>query len=237
MWPLLEKGDTVLVHSSIMRSLLKFRTPVRMIESLLDAVGERGTVVFPVFFFEWCKGKPFDVRNTQGETGALGNAALKMGAYRSMNPVYSFAALGHNAREFDVDNYYMLGVGTPFHVLMMLDAKIAAIDVSDNECMTFIHHVEKCQNARHRFEKMFSGHYTDWMGCTTWKDYSYFVRRLDVETDLAPMEKILWSDGVYQGNRPYKGDGMRAARARDLYKATAEVIQMNGGENFLWRTK
>ncbi len=236
-WPLLNKCDTVLVHSSAMRSLLKYKTPARMVQSLLDAVGERGTVVFPVFFFSWCNGKSFDVRKQNGETGVLGNAALKMGAVRSMNPVYSFAAIGKHESEFDLDNYYMLGMGSPFNVLMRLDAKIAAIDVVDNECMTFYHHVEKCQNAQHRFEKMFSGNYTDWMGCTTWKDYSYFVRNLGVETDVAPMERKLWWDGVYQGNKPYKGDGMRVAKARDIYKATAEVLRMNGGENFLWRSK
>lgn len=234
-WNLLERGDTVLIHSGATRTLRRYRvTPEQIVRSLLDTVGERGTVVFPVFFFPWCDGKPFDVRKTEGETGVLGNTALNMGAVRSMNPVYSFAAIGENEHLFDIDNYYMLGKGTPFDVLLKLDAKIAALDVDDNHCMTMYHHVEKMEGATNRFEKMFSGHYTDWMGCTTWKDYSYFVRKEGVVTDVAPIEKILWGRGIWRGNKPNQGDGMRVTRARDLYEATADVIHRNGGEGILW---
>ena len=236
MWPLLTKGDTVLLHSDASRTLMKTRmTPVQIVESLMNAVGIDGTVVFPVFFFSWCRGRDFDIRELNGETGVLGNTALKMGAVRSGNPVYSFAAFGKYADLFDVDNGYMLGKGTPFQTLLDLDAKIAAIDVDDNNCMTMYHHVEKMENAKHRFEKLFSGNYTN--GETHVKTYSYFVRCEGVITDLAPMEKLLWHDGCYEGNRPFVGDGMRVIWARDLYDMTAAILRANGGENILWRRK
>lgn len=235
-WPLLEKGDTVLIHSSAARTLKKSgMTPEQIIGSFLLAVGKDGTVIFPVFFFSWCEGVPFDIRKLNGETGVLGNAALKMGAVRSGNPVYSFAAIGKLAPLFEMDNFFMLGPGTPFDVLVRLDAKIAALDVDDNHCMTIYHHIEKMEGAPHRFEKIFSGNYTDAYGCTIWKDYSYYVRKDGIVTDVNAMEAVLWEKGVYKGNKPFKGDGLRVAKARDIYSVTAEVIRANGGENVLWR--
>ncbi len=236
MSTLLNKGDTVLIHSDIVRTIWKRQiTPRKLVQSYLDMVGDNGTVVFPVFFFSWCDGKDFDIRQLNGETGSLGNAALQMGAVRSGNPVYSFAALGRYANCFDMDNHFMLGKDTPFDILLQLNAKVAALDVDDAHCMTLYHHVEKMENAGHRFEKVFPGWYTHKDGYTRHKDYSYFVRNENVETYLKPMEKILWQSGVYQGNKPGVGNGLRVANMREIYKTTAAALKVNGGEGALWR--
>jgi aminoglycoside 3-N-acetyltransferase len=47
----------------------------KFIDSLLRAVGESGTVLFPTYNWDFCRGIAFDHKNTPCRTGALGSAA------------------------------------------------------------------------------------------------------------------------------------------------------------------
>lgn len=230
-WPLLERGDTVLVHSSLTRLLHTYRgmTPLDVLESLLDAVGERGTLVLPLFNFDFCHGVPFDERTTPSHMGALTEAArVFVGAVRSRNPIYRFAAIGTAQNLFAVDNYESLGIGSPFHTLRSLDAKIAVIDLPDQKSMTLIHHVEEMHRAPNRFSKLFTAPYTDRNDGTTPRTYECRVRYENVETYVTPMERILWNEGVYAMDQ-----FMRVGRARRIYDEVAKVID-RGSEGILW---
>ena len=63
----LEEGDTVLIHSNIKRTLHEYRknstriTPVDILESFLDVIGSKGTLILPLFNFDFVKGIPFDI--------------------------------------------------------------------------------------------------------------------------------------------------------------------------------
>jgi aminoglycoside N3'-acetyltransferase len=64
------KGDMLLLHSNTrgtLRRLKKqgFKMDVETIlDSFLYALGEEGTLLLPLFNFEFCAGKPFDIRTT-----------------------------------------------------------------------------------------------------------------------------------------------------------------------------
>ncbi len=234
-------GDTVLVHSSLKRTLIAYNTtPQAVMESFLEAVGEDGTVLFPLFNFDFTKGVPFDIRSTPSQMGALTEAArLHPGAVRSGHPIYSFAVIGPNAEKFDVDNFSGYGADSPFGILRQLDGKIAVLDLADLNSQTFYHHIEEMHEVDYRFHKRFTAPYTDIYGVTSERTYGLFVRDIErgVTTDVDPMGEILWQKGLYHGQRPKEGIGLRTIKANEMFEAVSEVIRAGKAEGLLYSIK
>lgn len=222
-------GDVVLVHSSLKRTLAEHETtPQAVMESFLEAVGPDGTVLFPLFNFDFTEGVPFDIRTTPSQMGALTEAArLHPGATRSGHPIYSFAAIGALAGKFGVDNFSGYGADSPFAILRQVDGKIAVLDLPDLHSMTFYHHIEEMHEVDYRYHKTFTAPYTDAAGVRSERTYGLFVRDIErgVKTDVDGMGEILWERGLYRGERPNRGVGLRAIKAREMFAAVAEVIE------------
>lgn len=241
----IEKGDTVLIHSSLSRFIKKFRsegielTPKDILESLLEAGGSDNTLIFPTYNFGFTKGEPFDIRKTKSETGILTEEArLHRDAVRTKHPLFSFAVLGKYKTEFsELENYTAFGADSPFAKLMELDGKIAAIDISGEFCMTFYHHVEEMENAPNRYHKIFRGIYIDYDGNESTREYDLFARNLEmgVQTDVKPMEEYLWMKGLYSGNRPGEGSCMHVIKARTVYDEAAKFIREGKSLDMLYK--
>lgn len=231
-------GDAVLIHSSLRRILKEYEvTPYEVLQSLIGAVGSTGTVVFPLFNFDFTEGVPFDIRSTPSHMGVLTEAArTHPDVVRSGHPIYSFGAIGYNAEAFRVDNYSGYGIRSPFAILLQLNGKIAVIDLDDQNSMTFYHHVEEMYGVEWRYYKTFGGEYTNADGNTEHKSYQLFVRNIDkgVETHVNPMGDILWKEGFYRGKMPGQGCGMRTISARDLYFRTGQVISSGDAKGILY---
>lgn len=231
-------GDTILIHSSVKRTLATHQVdPEEVMHSLLDAVGADGTVIFPLFNFDFPKGIAFDYRTTPSQMGALTEAARKHpNAVRSGHPIYSFAAIGAEASSFDVDNKSGYGADSPFARLRELNGKVAVLDLPDQHSMTFYHHVEEMHEVDYRYFKEFEGAYTDREGYTSQRRYRLFVRDIErgVVTDVNPMGELLWEQGLYRGDRPKTGVGLRTIRARQLYDAVSKVIEAGHAEGLLF---
>ena len=91
----IELGDTVLVHSSIKRTLIESRraglsiSPTEILDSFLDAIGPTGTLLLPLFNFDFTNGVDFDIRNSPSQMGALTEAGrLHKDAVRTGHPIY-----------------------------------------------------------------------------------------------------------------------------------------------------
>lgn len=68
-----------------------------ILDSFLFAIGDTGTLIVPLFNFEFTNGATFDIRNTPSQMGVLSEVARKRDDYiRTTNPVYSFAIFGKN---------------------------------------------------------------------------------------------------------------------------------------------
>ena len=94
-------GDKILVSSSILKILIKFKKKNKkfnanlIIDSLLNKVGPNGTIIFPTYNWDFCKGRDFDYNKAQSMSGSLGNFALERKDFqRTKNPIYSFAVAG-----------------------------------------------------------------------------------------------------------------------------------------------
>jgi len=231
----LASGDLVLLHSNIMRTLVEFQrqqlsiSAQDILQSLLLTLGSQGTLVIPLFNFDFTNGVAFDIRHTPSHMGALTEAArTHPAAVRTGHPIYSFAVIGAKAKDFAiVDNQSAYAVDSPFGLVTKFGGKIAALDLDDQQCMTYYHHVEEMLQVDYRYFKAFSGAYTDAQGRCTQKTYQIYVRDVGkgVVTRVNPAGELLWQAGLYHGFRPRVGPGLRWAFAQQMFDFTADVIR------------
>ena len=240
------EGDTVLIHSSLRRIIGKYKeqkfeiNPTIILDSFLNAVGSTGTLVLPLFNFDFPNTRKFDIKNTPSQMGALTEQArLHPQSVRTGHPIYSFAIIGFNSNLFkELDNYSGYGYDSPFGILMNLNGKIAVLDLPDQNSMTFYHYIEEFHKVTYRYFKEFSGDYTNAKGQTHKKKYKLFVRNVEhgVMTHVNPAGELLWENKIYIGSKPGNGNGLRTAHARDIFDfVTKEIIQKNKAEGLLYR--
>lgn len=227
-------GDMVLVHSSIRRTLLLAKekghdlSPSMVLESFLQAVGQSGTLLLPLFNFDFTKGITFDIRSTPSHMGALTEAGRKHpSAIRTGHPIYSFAVLGARRNDFcGLNNFSGYGENSPFGFIHRNGGKIAVLDLPDQNSITFYHYVEEMLGVPYRYHKTFTGTYIDAQGNISERTCGLFVRDIEkgVQTHVNPMGDLLWQQGLYLGSRPNEGCGLRVISAKDMFDATAKVI-------------
>jgi aminoglycoside 3-N-acetyltransferase len=240
----IRSGDLVLIHSSLRRTVRRCvqggmsGAVTDILTSFREAVGDTGTLVFPLFNFQFTEGVAFDIRTTPSQMGVLTETARQLdGAVRTGHPIYSFAVIGPLAGEFaSIDNYSGYGADSPFAKLRGLGGRIAILDLPDQHSMTFYHHVEEMKNVPYRFHKRFAGDYTDSSGVTSRREYGLFVRDLDkgVKTDVDPMGELLWEQSLYSGDRPGEGTGLRVIGADPLFLSVERVIDDGKAEGLLY---
>ncbi len=242
-----EDGDVLLLHSSIKRTIRRYSnkqsilTPQGILESFLRVLGPSGTLVLPLFNFEFTEGVPFDIRSTPSQMGALTEAGrLHPRAVRTGHPIYSFVAIGREAGRFEgVDNFSGYGSDSPFAILRQLNGKIAVLDIEDQNSMTFYHYVEEMHEVSYRFHKEFSGDYTDSAGKKELRSYGLFVRDIEkgVKTYVAPAGQMMWDAGLYGGYKPHEGCGLRHVGADAMYDFVADIIMSGRAKNILYQTE
>lgn len=242
-----KEGDTILIHSNIKRTFKRYLkmgyklTPQDILESFIIAVGTSGTLLFPIFNFDFTEGIPFDIRNSPSHMGALTEAARKHPlAVRTGHPIYSFVAIGAKAKQFnDIDNFSGYGDDSPFAVLKSMNGKISVLDLPDQNSMTFYHHIEEINQVDYRYHKKFTADYTDSEGVTTSKTYGLFVRNVEqgVLTHVNLTGEMMWKNHLYSGDRPKQACGLRTISAQDMFDFVTEVISSGKSLNNLYRLK
>ncbi len=224
----LEKGDVVLLHSAYKPFGGVEGGPQTVIDALLAILSEEGTLIVPTFNFDFCSGKPFNIRTTRSETGVITEFVRKNPqSCRVFHPIYSFSILGKLSVELCKLKYKSsFGKNSIFGKLVDLNGKILTIGISIGECMTFFHHVEEMEGIDYRYIKGFTGVVTDETGRTYEDTFTMFVRDLDkgVMTAVGPMGDILEQKGVINLKQIGNATG-RLMRARDVYKITSREMK------------
>jgi aminoglycoside 3-N-acetyltransferase len=212
--------------------------PELFLESFLRAVGPTGTLVVPLFNFGFSSGQPFDIRNTPSQMGAITEAArLWPGAVRTGHPIYSFAAIGAHVAEFQgLENFSGYGSDSPFGIIHKRGGKIAVLDLPDNGSMTFYHYVEEACSVSYRYHKTFTGLYTDWTGQRERRTFGLFVRDIDagVVTQVDPAGERLWQHGLYRGERPGEGFGLRTIGAEPFVREVTALIEAGEAKGLIY---
>lgn len=239
-----EPGDVLLLHSSVKRTIQAFRdegmqiAPADILRSFLNVLGPEGTLLLPLFNFDFTSGADFDIRKTPSHMGALTEAGrLYSGAVRTGHPIYSFAVIGRQSERFScVDNVSGYGADSPFGILRELNGKIGVLDLPDQNSMTFYHHVEEMMGVSYRYFKDFTGGYIGRDGAGCEKTYKLFVRDIEngVVTHVNPCGELLWQAGLYKGLRPGAGSGLRTINAPDVFAFAADLIDRSLALNNLY---
>jgi aminoglycoside 3-N-acetyltransferase len=242
-----ERGDALLLHSNIRRMLLACRrggravSPDEVLDSFLEALGPEGTLLLPLFNFDFTKGVPFDIRHTPSQMGVLTEAGRRRaGAVRTGHPTYSFAAIGAQSERFrGVDNFSAFGEDSPFAILRELDGKIAALDLDEQNSMTFYHHVEELKRVPYRYFKDFTGTYIGWDGVATTRTYRLYVRDLErgVVGEGNPAAEMMWERGLYRGDQPGVGSGLRTIKASDMFEFLSSLIDTGRALGTMYSTQ
>lgn len=196
----LRPGDTLLVHSSYKSFGGVDGGPQTVIDALLDVLTPEGTLIMPNFNFDFCKGAPWDVRETPSHMGAITEMVRKdPRAKRVFHPIYSFAIIGKQAETLSAERYESsYGKNSVFGKLRELNGKIMVIGLSYTNSMTFFHHVEEMEGVDYRYMKAFTGEITDWDGTTSTQTFTMLVRDIEkgVHTEVNPMGALMEEHGV-----------------------------------------
>lgn len=241
----IERSGILLFHSNAFRWIVSLaksgeKDPLQLIiDSLLEYIGSSGTVLFPLFNFDFCSTGYFDYRLTPSQMGSLTERSRFDSRFsRTSHPIYSFSVSGNQKRQFlELSNIGGYSSDSPFGLLHQLGGRIAVLDLPDQNSMTFYHYIEEANSAPYRFHKQFHGSYVDANGVTDCRTFSLYVRDLEagVETWLHPCEKILWDKGFYKGDPQGCKSGLRSIKSCDMYDFVAPIIK-NNAEGILYRS-
>lgn len=241
----IQEGDTLLIHSNIKRTFKRYLklgarlSPQDILDSFLKAVSNSGTLLLPLFNFDFSKGITFDIRNTPSHMGALTEAGRTHPlAIRTGHPIYSFAVIGAESQRFEkVNNFSGYGGDSPFAILREMGGKIAVLDLPDQNSMTYYHYVEEMHEVDYRYHKTFTGSYIDALGNTGPKTYGLFVRNIEkgVQTHVNPAGEIMWKSRLYSGYKPNEKSGLRVISSQQMYDFVSDIITSGKAENILYR--
>ncbi|MCR5502874.1 MAG: AAC(3) family N-acetyltransferase [Lachnospiraceae bacterium] len=205
----IEKGDVIDVASDMIGIMMFCRkrklsfSPDSLIDALKELVGKEGTVMIRMFNWDFCKGADFDIRTTPSRVGALGNTALNREDFvRTHHPLYSWMVWGKDRDVLlKMENKAAFGKGTPFDYLYEVRGKQLTVGNTVADACTQMHHCEALCRVPYRYEKEFTGNYTDENGVTSRRTYSMYVRPLNVSvvntnTNEGERRKTLLDAGI-----------------------------------------
>lgn len=182
----IKKGDIVYLVSDIIKLAMVYKKEKQdfsmslFLDSIIDKIGQEGTLLVPTFNWDFCQGKAFDIKKTVSKTGALGNAAIKHPLFkRSKHPIYSFCIWGKDQDYLtSIDPKDAFGEDSIFAYLHEKKAKALVVGIPPMHGLTFCHYVEQKVGVPYRYLKDFTAAYTDYEGILSEKTYSMYVRDL-----------------------------------------------------------
>ena len=196
----IKEGDILLVASDVSKLIYSWNDfdANKFIDSLINKIGANGTLLFPTFNWDFCHGKVFDYKNTKSETGYLSNVALNRKDFvRTLHPIYSFAVCGAGANYLKKDNNIRsFGQHSPFGYLHRHNGKMIIIDLDYQNSFTFVHYVERQEEAKYRENKYFTSMYVNEQGEGEIMTRAMYVRKDGVINNLNAIGKILEQKGI-----------------------------------------
>ncbi|MBK9283704.1 MAG: AAC(3) family N-acetyltransferase [Sphingobacteriaceae bacterium] len=136
----LQKGDVVMVHSSLSQLGYVEGGAQTLIQAFLNVIGEKGTLVMPSFpglgfNADYLKTNPiFDLQKTPSSVGIISETFRKMpDVVRSLHPTEPVCASGPLAKEITNEHFGHISpylINSPFGKLVKFKAKIIMLGVN-----------------------------------------------------------------------------------------------------------
>ena len=239
-------GDVLYVPSDITQLMVHARKTMgvntaekrnafldEFVDTLQEAVGCEGTLLFPIFTWDFNHGLPFDIRNTPGKVGSLPIWILlnRNDFVRTQHPMYSFMMWGKDARHLaEMNNVDCFGQYSPFGYMHRKGAKTLFLNVSVQRGFTFLHYVEESLQVPYRYFKNFKGEYIDVSGSRTLRNYVMYVRDLNITSQEYMPDSFFEERGILKAS-PWNGVGLKTMSCIDAYNCMKEDFLNNGGRN------
>lgn len=147
----LKEGDIVLVHSSLSSIGYVEGGADTVIDALLRAVGDKGTILMPAFSYHHDvlttlkSGVLFDPKDTPSSVGVIAETfRLRKEALRSLHPIHSVTAIGPQSKYLLKDHNKSqtpYGRNSPFYKLIVMDGYILHLGSSFGRT-TSVHVIE-----------------------------------------------------------------------------------------------
>ena len=201
----LSSGDTVYVHSQLFSLGLigNAKNAGELCRIILDTftsvIGSGGTLVVPTFTSTVARnGGSFHLSKTSCDTGIFAEFIRKeKKSTRSLHPINSVAALGPLAGQICEDvastNY---GFETPFHRMLVIDAKVVNLGFNNRFSNSWHHHAETTLNLPYLYNKL--------LDVEVWQEKKKIDRPFyaslryldfDIHNDLASFDQHLLKNG------------------------------------------
>lgn len=236
----LEKGDIVYLISDVLDLAKVCRLngerfeAEKFLKTIMNKIGKEGTLLIPVFNWDFCQGIAFDYCNTKGKTGALGNCVLKNAEFkRTKHPIYSFMIWGKKQKELvSVEQEDCFGSGSIFDFLYKNNAKAFVIGLNALEGLTMMHYVEQKIGVPYRYFKSFEGKYIDEVGIEDTKKVTMYVRDLEInpEEDTQQLSEIIEKLNI-STTKMVNGIPFRTVRLKQACQIIQIDIELNNSHN------
>lgn len=125
--------------------------------AFLDVLGPEGTLCVPTFTYSFCKRQDFNPETSPSTVGLFTEMLRQHpDAVRSLDPIFSVAAIGAKARELleGISND-CFGPGSFWERLRKANGLICNVGIGAHA--VFLHHIEDCLNVKYRYKKLFTG--------------------------------------------------------------------------------
>lgn len=227
----LRRGDVVFSHSNV--GYFGFPEEGRSAETIVDTIlgafqdviGTEGTLVVPVFTYSFTKREPFDPDHTVSTCGMLTEMVrLHPQACRSHDPIFSVAALGHQARAL-TEHVSAECFGRDSFWDRFLQAGGMVCNLNFVAGSTFIHYVERCLDVPYRYDKLFPGVFIR-QGVAEKGAAIFFCHDLsnpDTVSVSDPLDQRARARGIVQSVSVGRGSVV-ALRAADIYRLIEEEL-------------
>lgn len=203
----IEKGDILYIISDITKIALEFARKKqrfdmnRFIDSIIEAVGDEGCIIFPTYNWDFRDGLPFDYNNTPSHMGSLTQCALKRKDFkRTRHPIHSCAVWGkYKDYLTSIDPIGSFDEDSIFGFMHKKKAKAVAIGIESMQGMTFIHYGEQKIGVPFREDKDYTNIYIDENGVKEERTYKMYTIRKDFKIEKIDLFKRLGDIGKKLG--------------------------------------
>jgi len=195
------------------------------LEAFQEVLGPAGTLVVPVYSYSFCKREVFDPASTPSTCGPWSEfVRTQPGARRSLDPIFSVAALGARAEELTRDvPAECFGPDSFWDRLFQADGVICNLNVWVSS--TFIHYVEKKLRVPYRFDKVFPGTFS--VNGVRRKGAAIFfcqdLTNADTRVATEPFDELALATGLARKSAVGRGH-VTAIGARDMARLIEETL-------------
>lgn len=223
------------IKKSITKKFGRDKALGEFVDLFQEVISEKGTLMFPVFSWEWCRGKRFDYKRTKGEVGTLSNWVLenRLDFVRTKHPIYSFLVWGKDAEYLkQMDNQDAWSHASPFYYLQTQGAKQLLFNIEAYQGFTFGHYLEQEVAVPYRHPKYFFGEYIDENGVKETRMYSMYVRDMDVDSGCGIHNSWLVEKEVAE-RKEWEGNSLTVVDLKKSYSVIYDDMLNNNGKNTL----